>query len=195
MPRVSKQQAAENHEAVIAAAARLFKAHGINGVSVPELMAEVGLTHGAFYGHFKSKEELAIAAWERAFVEKRTLLAEVLDLHGGDKRAALAAFVNRYTSKAHRDQPAFGCPVAALADDAAREPFKGQLRKTFAAGVESLIEGLQTLLGPHGKSGQREEALADVALLVGALVISRATKGQPISEEILEAARGAILKD
>lgn len=195
MPRVSKQQVAENHEAVIAAAARLFKAHGINGVSVPELMAEVGLTHGAFYGHFKSKEDLAIAAWERAFTEKRTLLAELLDRHSGDKRAALAAFVSRYTTKAHRDQPALGCPVAALADDAAREPFKGQLRKTFAAGVESLVEGLQTLLGPRGKSGRRDEALADVALLVGALVISRATKGQPISEEVLDAARKATLGD
>ena len=62
MPRVSRKQAEENHAAVLDAAAKLFRARGINGVSVPALMAEAGLTHGAFYGHFNSKEELAAAA-------------------------------------------------------------------------------------------------------------------------------------
>lgn len=191
MPRVSRQQAAENHAAVIEAASRLFKARGINGVSVPELMAEAGLTHGAFYGHFKSKEDLATAACEHAFAEKKALYADIRERHKGDKRAALGEFVDRYTARIHRDQPGLGCPVAALADDTAREEFKA-LRKTFASGLEGMVAGIQAMLGGRGKSGRREEALADVALLVGALVLSRATKGQPISDEVLSAAREAL---
>jgi TetR/AcrR family transcriptional repressor of nem operon len=193
MPRVSRKQAAENHAAVIEAAARLFKARGIHGVSVPELMAEAGLTHGAFYGHFNSKEDLAVAACEHAFAEKKALYADVAARHPGDKPAALAEFVNRYTGKSHRDQPGLGCPVAALVDDAARDEFKGPLRKTFAAGVEGMVEGVAAMLGGRGRTAKREEALADVALLVGSLVLARATKGQPISDEFLQAAREALL--
>lgn len=195
MPRVSRKQAEQNHEAVIAAASRLFKARGINGVSVPELMAEAGLTHGAFYGHFKSKDELALAACERAFAEKRDLYAEIRNQHAGDKRAALEEFVERYTSRSHRDQPGPGCPVAALADDASREEFKGPVRKAFAAGLEGMVEGIEEMLATRNKSGRRDEAIADVALLVGALLLARATKGQPISDEVLEVARKAVLTD
>jgi TetR/AcrR family transcriptional regulator, transcriptional repressor for nem operon len=195
MPRVSRKQAEENHEAVIAAASRLFKARGINGVSVPELMAEAGLTHGAFYGHFKSKDDLAAAACEHAFAEKREVYADLQKRHDGDRRAALEEFVKRYTAKSHRDQPSLGCPVAALVEDASREEFKGPVRKVFAGGVETMVEGLQALSGTRSKNARRDQALADAAMLVGALVLSRATKGQPISEEVLEAARKAVLTD
>ncbi len=195
MPRVSRKQAAENHTTVIEAAARLFKLRGINGVSVPELMAEAGLTHGAFYGHFKSKDDLAAAACEHAFAEKRALYADINERHQGDKRAALAEFVKRYTARSHRDQPGPGCPVAALADDAAREEFKGPVRKSFASGLDRMVEFVQATLGARGKSGERDEALADVALLVGALVLARATKGQPISDEVLQAARQALVTE
>ena len=193
MPRVSKKQAAENHTAVIEAAARLFKARGIQGVSVPELMAEAGLTHGAFYGHFDSKEDLAVVACEHAFAEKKALYADVAERHQGDKPAAFAEFVGRYTAKSHRDQPGLGCPVAALADDAARGEFKGPLRKAFAAGAEGMVDGVSAMLSGRGKASRREEALANVALLVGSLVLARATKGQPISDEFLLAAREALV--
>ena len=191
MPRVSRKQAAENHTAVIEAATRLFKSRGINDVSVPELMAEAGLTHGAFYGHFKSKDDLAAAACENAFEEKRALYSDLRERHAGDKRSALTEFVRNYTSRAHRDQPGLGCPVAALAEDAGREEYKGPVRKVFANGLEGMVSGVQSLLGGRGLNG-REQALADTALLVGALLLARATKGQPISDEFLEAARGAL---
>jgi TetR/AcrR family transcriptional repressor of nem operon len=194
MPRVSKKQAEENHAAVLDAAAKLFRAHGINGVSVPALMAEAGLTHGAFYGHFNSKEELAAAACAHAFEEKRGIYDDLEARHGSDKRSALTEFVKRYTGKSHRDQPGLGCPVAALADDAAREEFKGPVRRAFAAGLERMVERVQPLLGKRGKNVSREETLATVALLVGALMLSRATKGHPISDEILGAARATVLQ-
>jgi TetR/AcrR family transcriptional repressor of nem operon len=193
MPRVSRKQADENHAAVLDAAAKLFRAHGINGVSVPALMAEAGLTHGAFYGHFNSKEDLAAAACAHAFEEKRGVYEDIDARHGADKRAALTEFVKRYTGKSHRDQPGSGCPAAALADDAAREEFKGPVRRAFAAGLERMVERVRPLLGSRGKNASRAETLAAVALLVGALVLARATKGHAVSDEVLLAARNSML--
>lgn len=195
MPRVSKKQAAENHAAVIDAAVRLFKARGINGVSVPELMAEAGLTHGAFYGHFASKEDLAATACAHAFDKARDHYIDIQEKHAGDKRAALGEFVGRYTARAHRDQPGLGCPIAALAEDASRDDAKGPVRKAFAAGLEKMVDGVQSMLGARGKAGRRDEALVDAALLVGALVLARATRGQPISDEVLQAARQALISE
>jgi TetR/AcrR family transcriptional repressor of nem operon len=190
---VSRKQAEENHAAVLDAAARLFRAKGINGVSVPALMAEAGLTHGAFYGHFNSKEELAAAACAQAIEQSGAIYDGLLERHGGDQNAALTEFVKRYTSRLHRDQPGLGCPIAALADDASREEFKGPVRKAFAAGLERMIDRLRPLLGRRGKTAPREQALADVAMLVGALVLARATKGHAVSDEVLLAARKAML--
>jgi TetR/AcrR family transcriptional repressor of nem operon len=192
MPRVSRRQAEQNHADVVAAASRLFRAHGINGVSVPALMAEAGLTHGAFYGHFDSKEELAAAACMHAFEESGGIYDELFERHGDDKRAALSEFVKRYTSRSHRDHPGPGCPVAALGADAARDEFKGPVRKAFAAGIERMTGRVQSLLGRRSKPAPREEALAAIAMLVGALAVARATKGHAISDEVLLAARKAL---
>jgi TetR/AcrR family transcriptional regulator, transcriptional repressor for nem operon len=193
MPRVSKKQAEQNHAEVIAAASKLFRAKGINSVSVPALMAEAGLTHGAFYGHFGSKEELAAAACTHAIEQSGAIYDGLLERHGGDQSAALTEFVKRYTSRLHRDQPGLGCPIAALADDASREEFKGPVRKAFAAGLERMIDRVRPLLGRRGKTAPREQALADIAMLVGALVLARATKGNAVSDEVLMAARKSML--
>ena len=194
MPRVSRKQAEENHKQVVAVAARLFREHGINGVSVPALMAEAGLTHGAFYGHFDSKEDLAAAACTHAIEEASSVYSGLLERNSGDQQAALAEFVKRYTTRTHRDQPGLGCPMAALADDASREEFKGGVRKAFVAGLERMTEALRQFLGKRGKPAPREEALASIAMLVGALVLSRATKGNAISDELLSSARAALLR-
>jgi TetR/AcrR family transcriptional repressor of nem operon len=193
MPRVSRKQADENHAAVIAAASRLFRANGIDGVSVPVIMAEAGLTHGAFYGHFASKDELAAAACTHAFEEKQELYDDLFNRHGADKRAALGEFVARYTGKAHRDQPGLGCPVPALADDVAREETKSPMRRTFAAGLERMVQRLKPLLGRAKGVNARDEALANIAMLVGAVVLARATKGHAMSDEVLLAVRRAIV--
>jgi len=156
-------------------------------------MAEAGLTHGAFYGHFGSKEELAAAACTHAMEQSDAIYDGLLERHSGDQSAALTEFVKRYTSRLHRDQPGLGCPIAALADDASREEFKGPVRKAFAAGLERMIDRVRPLLGRRGKTAPREQALADIAMLVGALVLARATKGNAVSDEVLMAARKSML--
>jgi TetR/AcrR family transcriptional repressor of nem operon len=192
MPRVSRKEADQHKKDVVKAAARLFREHGFDGVSVPELMAEAGLTHGAFYGHFASKEALAAAAVAAAFDEMRETYAGVVARSGADKEAARTEFINRYTSPAHRDAPGLGCATAALCADVARGSAKGPVRNEFIAGFASMVEWMPTLLSRGKRKLKREEALAAAAMLVGGLMIARATKGQEISEEMLGAIRAAL---
>ena len=193
MPRVSRKQAEQHHKDVVEAASRLFREHGINGISVPGVMAEAGLTHGAFYGHFGSKAELAAAACARAFDQKKELYQELVSRHGGDRDEARAEFITRYTAKSHRDKPGLGCPVASLSTDMGRPEFEGVVRAAFVAGFREMIDAITSLLSRRKKKASREDTLAEVSMLVGAVVLARATKGHAISEEILQAVRSALL--
>jgi TetR/AcrR family transcriptional repressor of nem operon len=194
MPRVSRKEADQHREDVVEVASQLFREHGIHGVSVPALMAEAGLTHGGFYGHFKSKEALAAEACTRAFDEKREEYDSIAARHGSDHGAARLEFVKRYTGKNHRDAVGLGCPAAGMSGDTAREEDKTPLRAAFAAGIAMMAEKLQVLLSPRKKALGRDETLAQIAMLVGGLILARSTKGHAISEEILHAVRTALLK-
>jgi len=195
MPRVSRKEADQHREDVLNAASRLFLEHGIDGVSVPAVMAEAGLTHGGFYGHFESKEALVAEACERAFNERRTIYDGIDQRNGADKKAARVEFIKRYTTKGHRDAIGLGCPAAAMCGDIAREELKGQIRTAFATGFNGMVERLIPILSRKKKAAAREDALAQIAMLVGALVLSRSTKGSPVSDEIMQSVRSALLEE
>jgi TetR/AcrR family transcriptional repressor of nem operon len=195
MPRVSRKEADQHREDVIDAASRLFLEHGIDGVSVPAVMAEAGLTHGGFYGHFASKESLVAEACARAFRERRSTYDGIEERNATDRKAARTEFVKRYVSKNHRDATGLGCPAAAMCGDMARADPKGQIRGAFAAGFNTMVERLTPVLSRKKKTAAREDALAQIAMLVGALVLSRATRGSPLSEEIIQSARSALLDE
>lgn len=192
MPRVSRKKADEHRNDVIAAAARLIPERGIDGVSVPVLMAEAGLTHGAFYGQFKSKDALVAAACKAAFEDKIRYYDEMVAL--GDREAARQIFIKRYTKAAHREARADGCPIAALCGDMAQQGRAGPIRAAFADGLSSLAERLETLLAGRRKTAPRDEVMATLSMLVGALVLARATDGEAISDEFLASARKTLLK-
>ena len=192
MPRVSRKEAEKHRNDVIAAASRLIPERGIDGVSVPALMAEAGLTHGAFYGQFESKEALVTAACKAAFAEKIRYYDEMAAL--GDREAARQVFIKRYTKASHREARADGCPIAALCGDMARQGRSGPVRAAFADGLSSLAERLGNLLAGQRKKAPREEVLATLSMLVGALVLARATEGEAISDEFLTSARKMLLK-
>jgi TetR/AcrR family transcriptional repressor of nem operon len=194
MPRVTRKEADQHRDDVVEAASRLFREHGIDGVSVPAVMAEAGLTHGGFYGHFRSKEALAAEACAKAFEEKRGEYDAIVARNGNDKEAARVEFIKRYTGKSHRDAMGLGCPAAAMAVDAARDKPKGPVRTAFAAGIEMMAQKVPALLSRR-KTIRRDEALARMATLVGGLVLARSTKGHEISEEILQAVRKSLLDD
>jgi TetR/AcrR family transcriptional repressor of nem operon len=193
MPRVSKHQSVLNRTAITEASARLLRERGIAGTSVADLMGAAGLTHGGFYGHFESKDALAAAACASAFAasvarwEKRVA-------HAGSREDARSAIVDGFLSVKARNTPGQSCPTAALAGDVARESADAPVRAAFAAGMEDLLRILQSLQSASNSREARFGALADLATLVGAQILARATSQQGISEEFLAAARARLHK-
>lgn len=189
MARVSREQSARNREEIEQASARLFRERGLNGVSVAELMADAGLTHGGFYGHFASKDELAAVAVGRAFKETDAKWQQRV-AGAATPEAALTAIVDGYLSAVHRDKPGAGCVIPALSTDVAREAPDKPVRQAYADGLERLVDTLAKLHGSK-QAPDRAGALRSLAMLTGAVTLARATSDGPLSEEILAAVRGA----
>ncbi|QUQ71540.1 TetR/AcrR family transcriptional regulator [Kutzneria sp. CA-103260] len=182
MGRVSQAQAQENRARVVAAASRLFREQGTD-VSVADVMKAVGLTHGGFYKQFASKEALVAEATTLAFDEQRELRARQDEAHAGRREDARQGLIDWYLSAEHRDCPADGCPSAGLAADMARDD-DAQTRHIYADGVREFADWLAT----EGK----DDGLARLATLAGAILLARATEGTPLSDEFLTAARQAL---
>ncbi|HWN31644.1 MAG TPA: TetR/AcrR family transcriptional regulator [Pseudonocardia sp.] len=190
MPRASRADAARHHEEVIGAAARLFRERGIGSVSVPEVMAEAGLTRGGFYKHFESKDALVTTAVEAAFAEQLARVHRFTALHPDDPGAAHREMLDYYLSPEHRDDPGAGCPNAALASEVAHtEPGSGP-RAAFAAGMRTMLQAYGAESAPGAEPNRREAALLlEIATLAGALMLARATEGDELSDRILAAVR------
>jgi TetR/AcrR family transcriptional repressor of nem operon len=191
MPRVSREQTDKNRLAIEAASARLFKQYGINGVSVSDIMASAGLTHGGFYGHFESKDELAAIACAQSF-EQSVARWKALIKDDLDEAALVGALADHYLNERQRDEPGLGCPVTGLAADAGREPDAKPVRKVYAQGLKSLIDVLMSFSRARQSKATRQRALARMSTLVGALTLARAVRGDPLSDEILMAARESL---
>ena len=185
--KVSKAQAAENRQGILDAAARLYRERGLTGVGVADITRDAGLTHGGLYRHFASKEALVQEACTKAF----DWSIPVLD--GERPHATVSDRVRRYLSPEHRDAPGSGCPVAALAVDAARAG--GGVSEVFAQGIERNIQRFAQLLADgRAEAGSatvqpqdRKRAIQVLATMVGGLVLARATAAaQPaLSDELL----------
>ncbi|GDY68922.1 hypothetical protein SAV14893_083150 [Streptomyces avermitilis] len=133
MGRVSQAQAQENRRRVVDTASRLFREQGTQ-VSVADLMKAAGLTHGAFYKQFASKEALVDEATAHAFAELARRYTEGLERYEGRRDAAQQVLIDTYLSVGHRDGPADGCPVAALASGIAREGGGREARRVYTEG-------------------------------------------------------------
>jgi TetR/AcrR family transcriptional repressor of nem operon len=185
--RVSREQAAGNREKILGTAARLFREKGFDGIGIADLMKSAGLTHGGFYGHFSSKEDLIAQTCERAVDE---LLAQHHERAGDgdeqDEGTYYQRFIANYLSREHRDNPGSGCLMAALGADAARQ--SPIIKRAFTQSFNRLLNAVIKIL-PAKKSDaeKREEALLTLASLVGAQVIARAVDDPELSQEVLQA--------
>jgi TetR/AcrR family transcriptional regulator, transcriptional repressor for nem operon len=190
MPRVCRAETAKNRTAIRQASSRLFREQGLRA-SVSDVMSAAGLTHGGFYGHFGSKDELAAEACAAAFAES---VARWRKRIGGaaDPAAARTALIDGYLAAQKRPAIGSGCPIAALATDVARESPGKPVRSVFHAGLEQLIEIL-TQVEPQPGRAARTQALTELSTLVGAMVLARATDATPLSDELLHAAAGSLL--
>jgi len=185
--RVSREQADKNREHVIDVASRLFRERGFEGIGVADLMKEAGLTHGGFYGQFKSKEDLKVQASRRALSRNKDRWAEVLAEAPSEKLAALARF---YLSDAHRDRRGEGCALAALGGDAPR--YGPELQTAFKDGIEGYLELLDGIMSASSDEKRRDKTIAALSTMVGALVLSRAVGDEALSQKILSAAADEI---
>jgi TetR/AcrR family transcriptional regulator, transcriptional repressor for nem operon len=193
MPRVSRKQASQHRIDIVDAAARLFRERGIDGVSVPELMADAGLTHGGFYGHFASKEELAALACTKAFADKAEVLRRVVERCKGDRAKTRRELANYYLASSHCDDPGEGCAIPALSSDIARAKPDSAVRAAYVDGVSAFAEQMIPFMEGRSNSEKRSEALAMLSMLVGAVTLARATRGEKISDDILKAVRKILL--
>jgi TetR/AcrR family transcriptional repressor of nem operon len=179
--KVSRKQAAKNRERIVEVAGRLFRAKGFHGIGIADLMKSAGLTHGGFYGHFQSKDDLAAEACGRAL----TNVAEKWSV-AADGREAFVAAVKRYLSESHVASSSTGCVFAALAPEASRQGAK--LRQTFSEGLNTWVSVLAGALTGRSKAEKRRKALAAVSEMVGALVLARSVNDPSFAKEILQAA-------
>jgi TetR/AcrR family transcriptional repressor of nem operon len=186
--RVSREQAAANRERIIEAAGELFRSKGFSGIGVADIMKQAELTHGGFYGHFASKDDLIAQASRRSMQRSAQNWRKVL-AESGDQ--AFAALLTRYLSPRHRDDPGHGCAFAALSGEAAR--CSKPVREAFAEGLEPLIDILSGLVGGRTKAARRRKAIAALSELIGALMLSRAVGNAGLSDEILDAGRRGLL--
>src|SRR5271170_2772633 len=185
--KVSRIQAAENHERILDIATRLFRERGIDGIGVADLMEAAGLTHGGFYGHFESKEDLVVQACARAVSRMRQNWTTVVDQSTGDPLEALAA---TYLTPKHRDGAGRGCPMAALGPEIARQG--PAVRRAFTDELRPFLEYLSGIVQGSSSGVRRQKALAAYASMVGALVISRTVDDIPLSNEILAAVASTL---
>jgi TetR/AcrR family transcriptional repressor of nem operon len=186
--RVSREQAAKNRDRILDVSADLFRAHGFDRVGVDDVMKRAGLTHGGFYGHFASKEDLIGRCCSRAFSRIIDRWTTLIHDSQTDRLQAVAA---TYLSPRHRDNPGAGCLVAALGPEVSRQG--PAVRRAITVGVRAFTELLSTVVSGRSRSARRKKALATYASLVGALVLARAVEDPALSDEILRAVKASVL--
>jgi TetR/AcrR family transcriptional regulator, transcriptional repressor for nem operon len=179
--RYGKDQKEATRRRIVDAAGRRFKQDGIDGAGVAAVMSDAGLTNGAFYGHFTSKEDLVA----NVLADQLRAQRQSLDSQPSD-RAGLEAFIRSYLSPQHRDQCADGCPSAALLDEIARRP--AATREVFTDELMGVIDDIASRLDPTDVEAARTDALTVFGLMVGSLQLARALTDRDLSDQLL--ARG-----
>ncbi|WP_109482181.1 TetR/AcrR family transcriptional regulator [Paraburkholderia sp. C35] len=182
--RYPPEETAEKHARILEQASILFRERGFSGVSVSEIMKATGLTHGAFYNHFESKEDLISESIGDASMKA---LAAMRD--GATAGQSLGQFLDEYLSEEHRDDRGNGCLMSALAGEIAREP---AAQCAFTRHVAGMVEGFTESLAKAKKKNASRHAIHALSSIVGAIVLARAVDDPQLSEEILRETRAAL---
>jgi len=170
--RYPAKETAAKHERIVREGSRLFRERGFENVSVGEVMKAAGLTHGAFYAHFGSKEELQAAAV--AYGQKVSLERMLRN----NSKENIGSYADRYLSRTHRDNPGDGCTMAALAQQVARST--PEIKTAFQRGFEEILSA---------SGGDQKEAIFRAAAMIGGIVLARAVQDPRLSDEILRSVR------
>ena len=184
MPR-SATHKARTRARIVEAAARAFRERGVETVAIADVMHAAGLTHGGFYAHFPNKDALVAAATARGLIDSRQEF--VAEAAAANPEAPLREVIRRYVSRSHRDHPAEGCAMPALAAEIAREP--SEVRRAFTSALEEYVTQLMEYVPGDTPEDRRDAALVLAAGMAGAVAISRAVDDPHLSDRLLLAAR------
>jgi TetR/AcrR family transcriptional repressor of nem operon len=183
--RYDAEHKERTRQRVLSEAATAIREHGPAGISVADLMAKAGLTHGGFYVHFKSKNALIAESISEMFDERHQFFISLIQDFGPAE--GFGRYIDSYLSRRHRDSPSQGCPVPALSGDLARMP--SLARKSFEAGVERLIDAMADVLKKLDQPHPKALATSLLSEMVGAMAMSRAVSNASLSDAILKGAR------
>lgn len=173
-----------SHERIVSAAARAIRRSGYDGTGVADIMKEAGLTHGAFYAHFPSREAMLAEAAARACAETAAATAGVVSSVPAEQ--ALNAMLRTYLSPEHLAQVELGCPLAALGSETARQA--PEVRRVTTRHVKEMIDLVARQSPDWGQPAAHERALVTVATMVGTLMLARAVDEPALSASLCEAA-------
>jgi len=176
--RYEKGHKDATRQRILDVASRQFRENGVAAAGLAGIMAEAGLTNGAFYAHFKSKEDLLRTVLADALGRRETTLRAV-----SETRAGLEATIRDYLSPRHRDDPGRGCPTAAMVAEVARH--SGKTRDAFTGKVSQFIALIATQIRRGSATERRRKAIAIYGMMVGTLQLARAVNDRPLADEIL----------
>src|SRR5437764_12479433 len=185
--RVSRVQAAENRQSVINVASSALRSRGFDAIGLKDQMKGAGLTQGAFYKQFASKQDLAAQASRRALESASRRWSAAAAANPQDPLGAVIAF---YLSTEHREERMDGCPIVALGSDAARQGV--DVRAAFEAGIREYLEMLGRWVGEADGEEPSGRAMAILSTMVGAVVLSRAVNDERLSKRFLQAAANSV---
>ncbi|MGE3649977.1 MAG: TetR/AcrR family transcriptional regulator [Reyranellaceae bacterium] len=186
--RVSRLQAEENRQKVINVASRLFRERGFDGIGLKDLMESAGLTQGAFYKQFASKDDLVAQASKRAL---ESVSSQWSAAAAANPKNPLSAVVAIFLSTDHREERMDGCPIVALGSDAARQG--SDEKASFEAGIREYHELLGRWVGEADGEEPSGKAMAILSTMVGAVVLSRAVNDKRLSKRFLQAAAKSVM--
>jgi len=176
--RYDAEHKGETRRRIVETAGRRLKQDGIDGSGIAALMSDAGLTNGAFYAHFESKDDLVANVVADQLATQRAVLDSL-----PEGRAALEEFIRDYLAPHHRDQPSTGCPSAALLDEIGR--CDDAVRDSYTEGMQSIVDVIAAHLPPQNPSAARTKAIGLFTLLVATLQLARAVSDPKLSDDIL----------
>lgn len=173
-----------SHERIVAVAARAIRRSGYSGTGVADIMKEAGLTHGAFYAHFPSREAMLAEAASRACAEAAGTIADVIASVPAEQ--ALAVMLRSYLSREHIEHIESGCPLAALGSETARQA--PDVRRATTRHIKAMVDLVARQSPDWGQPGAHERALLTVSAMVGTLLLARAVDEPALADSLCEAA-------
>ena len=179
MARYGKEHKQATRRRIIETAGRRLKRDGIDGSGVATLMTDAGLTNGAFYAHFASKEDLVATAVADQLREQRERYQTQ-----ASGRDGVEQIVREYLSTEHRDDPEHGCPSAALLDEIGRGT--DGVKQAYTEGILAVADDVAAVLAPDDRQSARAKTLGVFAMMFGTLQLSRALADRQLADEVLE---------